>query len=60
MIFENMRKEISELVNLVRQSERYCTSVVSRPDLATEASHAIEVQREQRIAELSAKYGISS
>jgi hypothetical protein len=31
MVFENMRKELSELVGLVRMSERYCTSVAVRP-----------------------------
>ena len=60
MVFENMRKELSELVGLVRLSERYCTSVSVRPDLATDESHATEVKREQRIAELSAKFGITS
>lgn len=55
-----MRKELSELVGLVRQSERYCTSIADRPELASDSSHAVEVQREQRIAELSAKYGITS
>ena len=60
MVFENMRKELSELVGLVRQSERYCTSIADRPELASDSSHAVEVQREQRIAGLSAKYGITS
>lgn len=60
MIFENMKKELSELVGLVRQSERYCASVASRPDLATDNTHALEVQREHRIAELSARYGITT
>ena len=60
MVFENMRKELSELVGLVRMSERYCTSVAARPDLATDESNATEVKREQRIAELSAKLGITS
>ena len=60
MVFENMRKELSELVGLVRMSERYCTSVSARPDLATDESNATEVKREQRIAELSAKFGITS
>jgi hypothetical protein len=30
------------------------------PDLATDESHETEVKREQRIAELSAKFGITS
>lgn len=60
MVFENIRKELSELIRLVRQSERYCTTIAARPELATAETHAKEVQREQRIAELSARYGITS
>ena len=60
MVFENIQKELSELVALVRQSERYCASVATRPELATSESHALEVQREHRIAELSARYGITT
>lgn len=59
MIFEKMQAELSELVKLVRQSERYCTSVAERPMLATAESHALEVHREHRIAELSRLYGIT-
>ncbi len=60
MVFEKIQKELSELVGLVRQSERYCASAASRPELTTSESHALEVQREHRIAELSARYGIST
>ena len=60
MVFEKVQKELSELVGLVRQSERYCASVATRPELATSESHALEVQREHRIAELSARYGITT
>ena len=58
MIFATMQKELSELVGLVRQSERYCVAVASNPGLATQETHTLEVQREHRIAELSARYGI--
>jgi len=60
MVFEKLRKELSELVGPDRMSERYCTSVAARPNLATAESHATEVKREQRIAELSPKFGITS
>ena len=60
MVFESIQKELSELVGMVRQSERYCASVATRPELATDESHALELQREHRIAELSARYGITS
>lgn len=49
--------------NLNQQAVSYrldCASVASRPELATSDSHALEVQREHRIAELSARYGIST
>lgn len=60
MVFESIQKELSELVGMVRRSERYCAAVASRPELATAESHALEVQREHRIAELSARYGITT
>lgn len=59
-VFDTMRTELNELVKLVRESERYCTSVASRPDLASAESHAKEVQREHRIAELSGRFGITA
>lgn len=60
MVFANIQKELSELIGLVRQSERYCAAVASRPELATAESRALEVQREHRIAELTARYGITA
>lgn len=60
MVFESIQTELSELVGLVRQSERYCAAVATRPELATPESHSLEVQREHRIAELSARYGITT
>ncbi|CAN7744481.1 hypothetical protein LJR118_006704 [Acidovorax sp. LjRoot118] len=60
MIFESMRRELSELVRLVRESANYCTSVSSRPELASPESHALEIQREHRIAELRARFGLDS
>lgn len=59
VMFEKMKTELSELVRLVRQSERYCTMVAERPELATADSHGQELQREQRIAELTRLYEIS-
>lgn len=43
MVFERMQKELSELVGLVRQSERYCAAVAARPDLATPETREREV-----------------
>lgn len=57
-IFDSMRRELSELVRLVRESANYCTSVASRPELASPDSHELELRREQRIAELRSKYGL--
>ena len=53
-----MQKELSELLGLLRQSERYCATVASNPGLATQDTHILEVHREHRIAELSGRYGI--
>lgn len=60
VIFESMRRELSELVRLVRDSASYCATVSREPGLITTASHAAELQREQRIAELRARYGLES
>ena len=45
MIFATMQKELSELVGLVRQSERYCVAVAANPGLASPETHALEVRR---------------
>lgn len=59
-VFDNMRTELSELVRLVRESANYCTAVAAKPDLASVESHDKEITREQRIAELSRLYGITT
>ncbi|MDL5034442.1 hypothetical protein QRD43_21240 [Pelomonas sp. APW6] len=59
-IYDEMRRDLNELVSLVRQSERYMTSISANPKLASEATHTAELQREHRIAELSARYGITA
>ena len=59
-IYDDMRRDVTELVRLVRESERYCTSVAAKPDLATAASSEAEVQREHRIAELSRHLGVTA
>jgi hypothetical protein len=59
-VLETMRLEISELVRLVRESERYCTSIAQRPNLASDSSHKKELAREHRINELSARYGVTA
>lgn len=60
IIFESMRRELSELVRLVRESANYCASVAFRPELASSESHAVELRREQRIAELRSRYGLDA
>ncbi|MFK4705694.1 hypothetical protein ABIC83_002533 [Roseateles asaccharophilus] len=57
-VFDTAREELGELIRLVRASERYCVQVHHTPSLATDESHAAEVQREYRIVELKEKYGI--
>jgi hypothetical protein len=59
-VLHNMQLELNELVRLVRLSERYCTSVAAKPELASTQSHASELERELRIAEISRRYGITS
>ncbi len=59
-VFEKMASDLTELVKLVRLSERYCAAVAQRPELATSETHREEVNREHRISELSSLYGISS
>lgn len=57
---DDMSRDVTELVRLVRESERYCTSVAARPELATAESGQTEVQREHRIAELSRHLGVTA
>lgn len=57
-VFDDARADLGELIRLVRASERYCTQVSHQPGLATDESHAAELQRERRIVELKEKYGI--
>jgi len=58
--FDRMRAELSELMRLVRESASYCTAVAAKPELATTESHAKEIQREHRIADLTRTYGITA
>lgn len=60
MMFEKIPKDLSELVRLIRLSERYCTAIAARPELVTPESHEAELARERRIADLSHLYGITS
>lgn len=59
-VFDNMKRDMSELVRLVRESASYCTAVAARPELATAESHSKEIVREQRIAELTHLYELST
>lgn len=59
-IFDEARREMNELVRLVRQSERYLTSIAHKPELASAESHAAEIKREHQIADLSARLGVTS
>ncbi len=58
--FEQLRSDMNELVRLVRVSERYLTSIAANPQLATDETHAKEIQRELRMAELSSRLGVTA
>ncbi len=59
-LFDEIRGDINELVNLVCESQNYRTSVVMKPKLATDESHKKEIQRQLRISELSRNLGLTS
>lgn len=58
-VFEKAKSDLSELIKLVRESERYLAGIHANPKLATDETHAKEMAREHRIAELSARYGVT-
>ena len=59
-IFDEIRRDRNELVHLVRQSERYLTSIAAKPELASDETHKAEIQREHRIAEQSKHLGVTA
>ena len=58
MIFDDMRRDLKELLALVRRDEQYSAAVMSGsvvPSLETKADHS---RRAARIAELTDYYGL--
>lgn len=58
MLFDEMRRELKELLSLVRKDEQYCAAVMSGQLLATDQAAVEHTKRAMRIAELSDRYGL--
>jgi len=58
-LFDEIRSDTNELVQLVRLSERYLTATAANPQLATDSNHATEIERERPIVELSTRLGVT-
>lgn len=58
--FEQLRCDMNELIRRVRISERYLTAIAANPKLATDETHAKEIERARRMCELSARLGVSA
>lgn len=59
-LLDTLKSDMNELIRLVRASERYGASIAIKPELASEASHATEIEREHRIVELKARLGVTA
>ena len=57
MIFDEMRSDLKELVQLVRLDEQYCAGI-NAGAVPTESAKADHARRAFRIAELSKQFGI--
>ena len=58
MIYDQMRSELRELVQLVRLDEQYCAAVMTNQLIPDNSMSSQHVQRAARIVELSARYGL--
>jgi len=58
MIFDDMRREVKELLALVRKDEQYCAAVMSGEVDPSAEAVAEHVRRATRIAELTDHYGL--
>lgn len=58
MVFDEMRRELKELLSLVRQDEQYCAAVMSGQVHASDESGRQQAIRATRIAELTDRYGL--
>ena len=57
-MYITMQQDLTELVRLVREHERYCAAVMQDATNATDESRSRHVDRARRIDELSRRYGI--
>lgn len=58
-LFDEMKRDMQELLGLVKASENYCATIAVKPDLASDESHSTEVAREHRIVELKGRLGLA-
>lgn len=58
MIFDDMRRELKELLDLVRRDEQYSAAVMSGKVVPSAEAQAEHARRATRIADITDRYGI--
>lgn len=58
MVFDDVRKDLKELLELVRKAEQYSTSIGNGTLIPDQATNQIHQDRAIRIDELIRKYGL--
>jgi hypothetical protein len=59
MVFDDIRRDLKELIGLVRKSEQYNAAVFNGHVSPTEQMATEDQQRSERIVEIQDKYGLS-
>ena len=58
MVFDDIRRDLKELVELVRRDEQYSAAVMSGKLIPSDEAAALHTQRAWRISELTDQYGL--
>ena len=58
MVFDDMRRDLKELIELVRRDEQYCAAVMSGKVVPGDEAATMHTQRASRISELTNQYGL--
>ena len=58
MVFDDMRRDLNELLELVRRDEQYSAAVMSGKLVPSNEAAALHTQRALRISELTNRYGL--
>ncbi len=58
MVFDDMRRDLKELMDLVRRDEQYSAAVMSGKVVPSIEAAAAHTQRALRVSELTNQYGL--